>query len=119
MKSKETDKVELVVGKLLKIGVLASAAVTFAGLLLFFVTGGGGYPGDSYPTNLLLIFQGLLLLKPYAIILTGLFILILTPVFRVGVSIILFVKEKDYAFAKITALVFVILLISFALGRVE
>jgi Predicted membrane protein len=119
VKSRDTGEIELIISKSLTIGVLVSAAVTFAGLLLFFITGSGGYPGNSYPTNLLLIFQGLFLLRPYAVILTGLFILILTPVFRVGVSIVLFIKEKDYAFAKITALVFLILLISFMLGRVE
>jgi uncharacterized membrane protein len=119
LKSNGTDEIERIISKLLKIGVLASAAVTLAGLLLFIISGSGGYPNNSYPTNLLLIFQGLFQFKPYAIILTGLFILILTPVFRVGVSILLFIKEKDFAFAKITALVFVILLISFLLGRVE
>ena len=119
MNTSGTDEIERVVSKLLKIGVITSAVITFFGLLLFMVTGSGGYPNNSYPTNLLLIFKGLAGFKPYAVILTGLFILILTPVFRVGVSILLFIKEKDYAFAKITALVFVILLISFLLGRVE
>lgn len=119
MNENGTDEIERIVSKLLKIGVMISAAVTFIGLLLFIITGSGGYPNNSFPTNLMRIFQGLFQFKPYAIILTGLFILILTPVFRVGVSILLFIKEKDYAFAKITALVFVILLVSFLLGRVE
>jgi uncharacterized membrane protein len=86
---------------------------------MFLITGNSGYPINTYPTNPLLIFQGVAALKPYAIILTGLFILILTPVFRVGVSIIVFLKEKDYLYVKITAIVFTILIVSFLLGKVE
>lgn len=113
------EEIEIIIGKSLQIGVLASAVITLIGFLMFLVTGSSGYAGDLYPTNLLLIFQDLALLKPYAIILTGLFILILTPVFRVGVSILVFLKEKDYLYAKITTLVFVILMVSFLLGKVE
>jgi uncharacterized membrane protein len=119
MRSSNTEEVEVIVGRCLKIGVLLSAAVILTGFLMFLITGSSGYPGNTYPTDLLVIFHGLMSLKPYAIILTGLFILILTPVFRVGVSIIVFLKEKDYLFAKITALVFAILIVSFLLGKVE
>lgn len=113
------EEVEIIISRSLQVGVLASAAVTLIGFLMFLITGGSGYPGSTYPTNPLLIFQGLASFKPYAIILTGLFILILTPVFRVGVSIIVFLKEKDYLYVKITALVFAILIVSFLLGKVE
>ena len=113
------EEVEIIISKSLQIGVLASAAVMLIGFLMFIITGSSGYAHNAYPTNLLLIFQGLAALKPYAIILTGLFILILTPVFRGGVSIIVFLKEKDYLYVKITAVVFAILIISFFLGKVE
>lgn len=113
------EEVEIIISRSLQVGVLASAAVTLIGFLMFLITGSSGYPGSTYPTNPLLIFQGLASFKPYAIILTGLFILILTPVFRVGVSIIVFLKEKDYLYVKITALVFAILIVSFLLGKVE
>ena len=113
------EEVEIIISRSLQIGVLASAAVTLIGFLMFLITGNSGYPGSTYPTSPLLIFQGLASFKPYAIILTGLFILILTPVFRVGVSIIVFLKEKDYLYVKITALVFAILIVSFLLGKVE
>jgi uncharacterized membrane protein len=46
-----------------------------------------GCNGDYFPKTPTEIFNGVVLLKPYAIILLGLIILILTPVFRVGVSI--------------------------------
>lgn len=113
------EEVEIIISKSLQVGVLSSAAVILIGFLMFIITGSSGYPHNTYPTNLILIFQGLASLKPYAIILTGLFILILTPVFRVGVSVIVFLKERDYLYVRITALVFPILIVSFLLGKVE
>ena len=119
MKKSGAEEVETVISRSLQVGVLLSAVVILAGFLMFLITGSSGYPKNAYPTNLLLIIRGVAALKPYAIILAGLFILILTPVFRVGVSIFLFLKEKDTLYVKITALVFAILLISFLLGKAE
>ena len=113
------EDVEIIIGKLLQIGVLTSAAVILVGFVMFLVTGNSGYPGSTFPASLPEISTGVAAFKPYAIILLGLFILILTPVFRVGVSIIVFLKEKDYLYVKITAAVFIILLLSFLLGKVE
>lgn len=120
-KSKESriEEVEITISNLLRIGVLLSAAVIFIGLAMFLITGNSGYPGNYFPSNPVEIIKGLVSVKPYAVILTGLIILVLTPVFRVGVSIIVFAKEKDYLYVKITAVVFTILIISFILGKVE
>lgn len=118
-KNEETQQVEIIISRCLQVGVLLSAIIIFAGLMLFIVTGKSGYPGSTYPTSPLAVFAGAALLKPYAVILLGLFILILTPVFRVGVSTIAFLKEKDYLYVGITLIVFVILIISFLLGKVE
>jgi uncharacterized membrane protein len=117
MTKNNVEEVEIIISKSLKIGVILSAAVIFIGFIMFLVTGRSGYPGSTFPTNLMLIFKGAAALKPYAIILTGLFILILTPVFRVGISVIVFLKEKDYIYVKITAVVFAILIVSFLLGK--
>lgn len=119
MGKNDIEEVEVIISRSLQIGVIFSAAVMLIGLSMFLITGNSGYPGSTFPTDLRVIFQGLISLKPYAIILTGLLILILTPLFRVGVSIIVFFKEKDFLYVKITALVFVILIISFLLGKVE
>jgi uncharacterized protein len=48
---------------------------------------------------------------------SNLFLLVLTPIFRVGVSVILFLKEKDYLYVVITSLVFIILLLGLYLGK--
>jgi uncharacterized membrane protein len=111
------EDVELAVSKLLRIGVLISGTIITIGLILFLVTGKSGYPGHSFPTKFGDILHGLFALKSYAIILTGLFLLILTPVFRVFVSIFVFWKEKDKLYVVITIIVFVILMISLALGK--
>ncbi|GKX68180.1 DUF1634 domain-containing protein [Inconstantimicrobium mannanitabidum] len=119
MSDSKIDEMEIIISKFLKIGVLLSAFIIFIGFAMFLVTGDSGYANNTFPTNPGDIFKGLIQLKSYAIILTGLLLLIATPVFRVGVSIIVFIKEKDYLYVKITSLVFLILLISFALGKVE
>ena len=119
MKNGGIDEVETVVSRSLKAGVFISAAIMLAGLLMFLITGNSGYPDNVYPADPLQVLAGAAALKPYAVILAGLLILILTPVFRVGVSIIVFFKEKDYLYVKITSLVFVILIVSFLLGKVE
>lgn len=111
------EETEIVISKTLRAGVALSGAITCLGLMLFLVTGNSGYPGESFPTSVAEILRGLENLKPYAVMLSGLFLLILTPVLRVGVSIITFVKEKDYMYAAITATVFIILIISFLLGK--
>ncbi|CDZ24075.1 putative membrane protein [[Clostridium] cellulosi] len=119
MRNKEIEDLELAISKVIKYGVLASAAIMLIGLIIFLVTGSSGYPGSYYPTSLVEIFQGLIAFKPYAMMMFGLFLLILTPVLRVGVSILLFLKEKDYTFVRITTLVFIILIISFLLGKAK
>ncbi|MFV9511509.1 DUF1634 domain-containing protein [Tepidibacillus sp. LV47] len=109
---------EIVISKSLRYGVTLSVITILLGLILFIVTGKSGYPGHTFPTTLSSILAGLISLKPYAIIMTGLLMLILTPVFRVGVSIIAFFLEKDYLYVVITTIVFIILITSFFLGKV-
>ncbi|UOO38289.1 DUF1634 domain-containing protein [Oscillospiraceae bacterium CM] len=116
---KDIRGTERAIAALLQVGVLLSAAVIFAGLVLFLATGVSGYEGNAYPVDLPAIVTGLLALKPYAVILTGLFILILTPFVRVGASMIFFIQQRDKAYTIITAIVLIILLISLFLGKTE
>jgi len=118
-KSNRVEEMEIIISKVLRIGILLSAVIIFIGLSMFLVTGKSGYTRNYFPTNPLEILRGIISLKSYSIILTGILILILTPVFRVGVSIIVFFQEKDFLYVKITSLVFIILLVSFVLGKVE
>ncbi|WP_229752591.1 DUF1634 domain-containing protein [Paenibacillus physcomitrellae] len=102
---------------MLRIGIYLAAAVIIVGLLWLLITGEGGYPEDTYPTSFMGIVNGVGDWKPVAVIEAGLLLLILTPVLRVVVSLFVFLREKDYRFVAITALVLLILIISFALGK--
>ncbi|WP_143319259.1 DUF1634 domain-containing protein [Clostridium sp. HBUAS56010] len=119
LEDKNLEDAEILISKTLRIGVAVSAGITALGLVLFLITGNSGYPGATFPTSMLEIGKGFLDLKPYAVILSGLFVLVLTPVIRVGVSIVTFFREKDYLYVVITATVFVILIISFLMGNNE
>lgn len=55
------------------------------------------------------ILRGTVQLRPYAVLMTGIFLLILTPVLRVVVSIYAFIKEHDTLYAVITTVVLFIL----------
>jgi len=113
----EIQDVELAVSRWLRIGVIISAGVIILGLIVLFIQGGSGYPGDTYPHSLPEIFRGLIEFKPYAVITVGLMLLILTPVLRVAISIWVFVREGDKLYVIITSIVLAILIVSFALGK--
>ncbi len=112
---KEMLAVEIVIGKIMRIGVLFSAAVMILGFAMFLITGHSGYP--SFPTTLPAIWQGLISFKAYAYMMAGIYLLILTPVLRVVISIYAFYQEKDMLYVKITSLVLLILIISVIVGH--
>ena len=115
---KRIETIEIKISNYLKFGVFLSAAVILTGLVMSWVEKRSGYPGDTFPVTVPTIFQGFMTLKPYAIVLTGLLLLILTPVFRVAVSILTFLEERDYLYAVITSIVLSILIIGFLLGKI-
>ena len=84
---------------------------------MLMIEGTSGYPGNSFPTTLSGVVSGMSALKPYAWMMGGIYLLILTPVLRVVISIYAFIKEKDYLYVKITSLVLLILIVSFFLGH--
>lgn len=111
------NRTEIVVSQSLRIGVLLSAAVILVGLIKFLSFGDSGYPGETYPTHLKDIIIGAWQLKSFSIILTGLVLLILTPISRVGISILVFAKEKDWLYVGISTIVFLVLVCSFTFGK--
>jgi uncharacterized membrane protein len=119
---------EVAISRVLRIGVSASLLFIAAGTVLSFVqTGGYGRstadvaqlagPGGTFPRTASWLGRGLLHGEGQAIIVAGLLILIGTPVMRVAVSMIAFGKERDRTYMAITAVVLLLLLVSFALGR--
>jgi hypothetical protein len=61
--------------------------------------------------------SGVLHLQGQAIVALGLVLLVATPVLRVAVSILAFAYQRDRAFILITSLVFLLLMLSFLLGK--
>lgn len=115
-KAKEMHQVELIIGQILRIGVIVSASVIGLGIILMLVQGNGGYPNGIQPTGFKEILTGVLALRPFAVIMLGLFLLILTPTLRVAVSIYAFAVEKDYLYVWITTAVLIILIIASVIG---
>ncbi|MFX3618681.1 MAG: DUF1634 domain-containing protein [Sporolactobacillus sp.] len=115
-KAQKMNKIEWIIGQVLRIGVILSAVVILIGIFMILVTGHSGYAGMTYPITPMAILRGLAAFKPYAVLMTGLFLLILTPVLRVVVSIYAFAVEKDHLYVWITTVVLIILLIGMSIG---
>ncbi|KRN97598.1 DUF1634 domain-containing protein [Companilactobacillus kimchiensis] len=119
----ETRKVEVIIGKILRIGVITSAIVILIGIGLYFMNGAGyqsvvknGVTFIDFPKRFSDIFAGIAAGKSYAVIMLGVFLLILTPVLRVVVSIYAFYKEKDTLYVVITTIVLIILMFAMFMG---
>ncbi|CAJ1196542.1 hypothetical protein CPR19088_GLDEOEPO_02493 [Companilactobacillus paralimentarius] len=119
----ETRKVELIIGQILRIGVITSAIVILIGMGLYFMNGAGypsvvrnGHTMVDFPQRFSTIFSGVAEGKSYAVIMLGVFLLILTPVLRVVVSIYAFYKEHDTLYVVITSIVLVILMFAMYMG---
>ena len=108
-----------IIGWVLQGGVILSAAVIMLGLLLLPTQPGGlsVHRLLNFPETLAQVGQGLLILRPQAVIALGLLLLIATPVMRVAVSIFTFAFERDRLYVVISTIVLAILLFSmFFLG---
>ena len=107
---------ELFIGKALRIGVLISGAVIALGLVLLLLQTPTAFPSVSWQ-GFRQIWHDLLLGQPYAVIYTGLLLLILTPIFRVAASVVLFFSQRDFVYVVITSYVLGVLVLSFLLGK--
>lgn len=127
-------KTELIIAHLLRGGVLTSAVVILAGLImrLFGAAGPGGASTSEVlgtllggqtvgsfrvPHTLDVFVTNLRAFDADTTIAAGLIILIALPVIRVALTIILFALERDYLYLLITSVVFAILLSGIFLGR--
>ena len=122
MVSKELTKEELLkiernIGKILRVGVFVSTTVIIIGILMFILSGHSGYAEGVWPDKFKEILSGLVEFKALAWLMTGLFLLILTPVLRVVASIVAFAKEGDKLYVAITTLVLIILIVAMFVGH--
>ncbi len=128
----ETLRIELFIARLLRWGVTLSFGIIAIGIIAVIVTGQTGYSQiqlddvnsivqyhlkPDFPSTLGEVTSGIFAFKSYAIIVLGLLVLIAIPVLRVTVSVFAFAFERDWLYAAITALVLVVLLLSFAIGE--
>lgn len=123
-------RLETVLGNLLRCGVTVSVVFLGAGIVLTLVRHPNYLtdpdalahltrPGAVFPHTLRDVGRELLELRGRAVMTAGLLLLILTPVSRVLASIVAFALERNWRFVVITGFVFVVLVVSFFLGRVE
>jgi uncharacterized membrane protein len=112
-------RIEVIVGILLRTGVIIAASVVLFGGVLYLWRYGHEIPNytafHGEPESLkspVEIFQGVVRLSARAIIQLGLLLLIATPVARVLFSAIAFLFERDYMYVTITLIVLCVLLYS-------
>lgn len=111
--AKEKRDVEMILHALLIWGVALSSAVMLVGLLVAVIT---GQPVPESVPPFREIIPQVLALQPGGILALGLLILIATPILRVVSSIFTFIYERDWRYALITFIVFLIVLGSIFLG---
>jgi uncharacterized membrane protein len=113
------QRIEVIIGTLLRTGVILAAAVVLIGGVLYLARHGHEFPNytgfHGEPESLKSpsdIFYGVLSMNARAIIQLGLLLLIATPVARVAFSAVAFAIEPDHMYVVITLIVFLILLYS-------
>jgi uncharacterized membrane protein len=113
------QRIEVIIGALLRTGVMLAATVVLFGAVVYLARHGSEVPNYTVfhgePENLKsvsAILHGALGMSGSAIIQLGLLLLIATPVARVLFSAIAFAIERDYMYVFITLVVLAILLYS-------
>lgn len=111
--------VEIFIGTVLRIGVTISMSVVILGGLIYMYRHGkelSAYSvfkvrSEKY-TSMKTTLGGLLGLKGEAVIQLGILLLFATPITRVALSILSFIKERDYLYTVVTFIVLGIIFLS-------
>ena len=113
-------KIQILISKTLRIGVSIACVIAAVGGIIYLVSHGGDpmpdYTHFSYAeahpaeyTTLGGIFAGLGRMDARSWIQLGVIVLILTPILRVLLSLVDFLKERDWLYAAITAAVLAVI----------
>lgn len=114
------QRIETIIGSLLRAGVLLAASVVFIGGVLYLMR--HGHESIEYRTfhgepealkSIPLVVEGIFANHARAIIQFGLLLLIATPIARVLFAAFGFLLERDYLYVVLTLIVLAILLYSF------
>lgn len=111
--------VQLILGTLLRVGVISAMAVVFAGGVIYLLSNYASvvdyHVFDAHKSGLssmAAVYKGVIEFDGRAIIQFGTLLLIFTPVARVVFSVFSFLIERDYLYVVIGLLVLVVILIS-------
>jgi len=111
--------VQIILGTLLRVGVLVSTAVVLLGGIIFMVTQSNHTvsfsefkPEQAKFSSVAAIIKGLKTFDGLAIIQFGVLLLIFTPIARVVFSIFSFLMEKDYMYVIIGIIVLCVIITS-------
>jgi uncharacterized membrane protein len=113
------ERIQRAVAKLLRLGVVLSAAVVTLGAVLYLVRHGGEpseyatfHPDRSGVTTVRAVLAAALRGSARDVIQCGLLILIATPVARVALALAAFSLQRDWTYVVVTAIVLVLLILS-------
>ena len=117
------EKMEMMMGNLLRAGVILAATVVLLGGLIYLVRHGTAQPSYQMfrgePADLKTI-RGIwgdaISFRGRGIIQLGLLLLILTPIARVGFSVFAFAKQRDWTYVTCTLIVLGLLIYGLSNG---
>jgi uncharacterized membrane protein len=120
---RDPESMNLVIGRVLRYGVLISGIIILLGTISLAASSGlsdtagvlvynENVPHDRLDVSLASIFHGLVTLSAFSWIELGVIVLIATPVARVIISVFLFAAERDRLYVFVTAVVLILLLFS-------
>lgn len=110
------ERYRLVISRLLLVGVVLSAVLIAIGLAAFLLRVPPADVTQGVRFRLALLVSELAHGDPRAVLWLGLVALVLTPLTRVIVSVVAFVRLRDTAFVALTGAVLVLLLVSAIVG---
>ena len=101
MRTSETalQQLELTLGRVLQAGVIQSAVFLAGGLILWMINGPSGFANVALTL--------------------GLIVLMATPILRVVVSLVLYIRMRDWFFVMTTVMVFVLLAVTVLLALLK
>lgn len=124
MKTAEKTDIQLLIARTLRWGVGIACALAVVGGAMYLWQHGGEpmkdythFPADAESsrtayTTLEGIFSGVMGLTAVGWIQLGVVVLLLTPMMRVALSLVDFVKERDWLYAFITAVVLAVIIVN-------
>jgi len=122
------QRIEMLISRLLLIGVAASMVTVFLGLALTFVHHPEYLksaadlkrltsPVAAFPHTIGEIARGVVAGRGQAVVAFGLILLLATPILRVVISLVGFALERDLTYSILCAAVLLVLFASFLLGK--